>query len=358
MNYQFLQFFLLFELVSTFIHAQDSAKNNLKLAAIPIINYNRTQGFSAGGMVSGYYKVNRNDTVSPSSNTGILALYTAQQSYVLIGFQRFYLAQDRWRIVAGVGTANVNFQFYYDDPLVASSDFVNYTTKSSFASVQVQRKVVGKLYGGLIGQYISAKTTFAIPNAEGKDSSDERHLNNLGYIFSNDSRSNVNYPVKGVFINFKNQFYRDWIGSNNDYTRYLINYNQFFDLSKNEKNVLAVRASFDIATGDVPFEGQSVVGSDNIRGYSQGKYRGNQVYTAQTEYRWNFYKRFGMVGFFGLASAVENFNDIFNSKILPGIGAGLRFRMIPSEKINIGIDGAVGRGDYSISFRIGETFTR
>lgn len=358
MNFRLLQLFLLFESVSTFIHAQDSAKNNMKLAAIPIINYNRTQGFIAGAMVSGYYKVNRNDTVSPSSNTGIVALYTAQQSYILIGFQRFYLAHDRWRIVAGVGTANVNFQFYYDDPLVVSGDFVDYTTKTNFASVQVQRKVVGKLYAGLIGQYITTKTTFGIPNAAGKDSIDERRLNNIGYIFSNDTRDNVNYPVKGTFINFKNQFYRSWIGSSNGYTRYAVNYNQFFALSKDEKNILAVRTNLDIATGDVPFEGQSVVGSDDIRGYSQGKYRGNQVYTAQAEYRWNFYKRFGMVGFFGLASAVENFSDIFDSKILPGIGAGFRFRMIPSEKINIGIDGAVGRGDYSISFRIGETFTR
>jgi len=32
--------------------------------------------------------------------------------------------------------------------------------------------------------------------------------------------------------------------------------------------------------------------------------------------------------------------------------------MIPSEKINIGIDGAIGKDDYSITFRIGEAFAR
>jgi outer membrane protein assembly factor BamA len=168
----------------------------------------------------------------------------------------------------------------------------------------------------------------------------------------------VNYPAHGIFFNFKNQFYRDWVGSDNKYTRYVISYNQFFDLAKNEKHILAVRANFDIATGDVPFEGQGVVGMDDIRGYSQGKYRGNQVYTLQTEYRWNFYKRFGMVAFFGMASAVNNFSEIFDSQLLPGAGVGFRFKMIPSEKINIGIDGAIGRDDYSITFRIGEAFAR
>ena len=122
--------------------------------------------------------------------------------------------------------------------------------------------------------------------------------------------------------------------------------------------MLAVRASFDIASGDVPFEGQTVVGGDDIRGYSQGKYRNDQVYTLQAEYRWNFYKRWGLVAFAGLASAVEKLADIPDNDLLPGVGAGLRFKMLPAEKINIGIDGAVGKGDYSITFRIGESFGR
>ena len=65
-----------------------------------------------------------------------------------------------------------------------------------------------------------------------------------------------------------------------------------------------------------------------------------------------------MVAFAGIASAVEKLSDIPDSDILPGIGAGIRFKMLPKEKINVGIDGAVGKGDYSITFRIGESFSR
>ena len=114
-----------------------------------------------------------------------------------------------------------------------------------------------------------------------------------------------------MFLNFKNQFYRDWVGSDYEFERYVVTYNQFFKLTKkNEKQVLAMRANLNIAAGDVPFEGQTVVGGDDIRGYSQGKYRNDQVYTLQAEYRWNFYKRWGMVAFAGVASAVEKFSDI------------------------------------------------
>ncbi len=162
-----------------------------------------------------------------------------------------------------------------------------------------------------------------------------------------------------MFLNFKNQFYRNWVGSDYEFVRYIVTYNQFFRLAKtNDKHVLAARATFNIATGNVPFEGQTVVGGDDIRGYSQGKYRNNQVYTLQAEYRWNFYRKWGLVAFAGIASAVAKFADIPDSPILPGVGAGLRFKMLPSEKINIGVDVAVGKDDYSLTFRIGEAFGR
>jgi hypothetical protein len=83
-----------------------------------------------------------------------------------------------------------------------------------------------------------------------------------------------------------------------------------------------------------------------------------EVYTLHTEYRWNFYRKWGLVAFAGIATAVENFSGISTSGLLPGVGAGLRFRMLPSEKVNIGVDAAVGKGDYSITFRIGEPFGR
>ena len=52
-----------------------------------------------------------------------------------------------------------------------------------------------------------------------------------------------------------------------------------------------------MSIGDVPFQGQNVVGQDDIRGYSSGKYRDNQAYVIQAEYRWRFYKKFEWWGF-------------------------------------------------------------
>ena len=162
--------------------------------------------------------------------------------------------------------------------------------------LQVQRNIFSRIYFGPTGSFIKSITTFSFPGVSGQDSVNKSTLNNIGYIISNDTRDHVQYPTQGMFLNFKNQFYRNWFGSDYEFVRYIVTYNQFFKLAKtNDKHVLVARATLNIATGDVPFEGQTVVGGDDIRGYSQGKYRNDQVYTLQAEYRLNFYRKWGLV---------------------------------------------------------------
>jgi len=345
-----------------FVRGQDSTasrKQKNGFAAIPMINYNRTQGIILGAIVSDYFKINKKDTISPSSNLGIAGIYTEQKSYALFLYSQLFFDEDRWRIRVAAGSMDINFQFYLEDPGTSTGNFSDYSTKANLVVLQLQRNIFKRIYFGPTGSFIKATTTFSFPGVSGQDSVSKSILNNIGYIISNDTRDHVQYPTHGMFLNFKNQFYRNWIGSDYEFVRYIVTYNQFFKLGKtNDKHVLVARATLNIANGDVPFEGQTVVGGDDIRGYSQGKYRNDQVYTLQTEYRLNFYRKWGLVAFAGLATAVEKFSDIPNNVLLPGVGAGLRYRMLPSEKVNIGIDVGVGRGDYSITFRIGEAFGR
>jgi len=350
--------------VSRSVNAQRSSavqekKKITNIAAIPLINYNRTQGMIVGALVSYYYKVNKNDTISPSSNTGIFGMYTAKNSYMVLGFTKLYFTRDRWRVTAAAGTMDINFQFYLEEPVASMGKFYDYSSKANLFVLQVQRNIFRRIYLGPTGSFVKSTTTFDLPGESGEDSVSISQLNNVGYVISNDTRDHVQNPTRGMFLNFKNQFYRNWVNSDFEFVRYMVSYNQFFKVSKkDETQVLAMRATFNIATGDVPFEGQTVVGGDDIRGYSQGRYRDDQVYTLQAEYRWNFYNRWGLVAFAGVASAVEKFADIPDELILPGAGAGIRFKMLPTEKVNIGIDVGAGKDDYSITFRIGESFGR
>jgi len=340
------------------LHKPDSSKK-VKLAAIPLINFNRTIGFGAGAMLSAFYKMNEKDTISPTSSTGLVGMYTTNKTYFLVLYQQMYLNQDRWRIKAAVGTGNINFQYYQEISSMGTGGFVDFNTNMNFAYGEVKRKVYKKFYAGGFGCISMAKTTYDIPNPiTGQDIVDKRSMNNIGYILSYDTRDNQMNPYKGFKFNWKHSFFEEWLGSGNDFGKLNLAFTKFLTLNENIKKILVIRATTTISYGDVPFQGQNVVSGDDIRGYTNGRYRNNVLYATQAEYRWNFYKKWGAVGFLGMATVTDKVTDLNGMPFLPGAGLGIRYKMIPSERINVGIDVAAGKDDWGIYFRIGDTFSR
>lgn len=107
--------------------------------------------------------------------------------------------------------------------------------------------------------------------------------------------------------------------------------------------------------GEVPFVGQRAVGGKDLRGYTQGTYRSDKKTALQTEWRYNFYKKWGMVAFGGLAYTFET-SSSNASGLLPAAGLGLRYSIIPKMNMNAGFDFAVGKDDFGLYFRVGEAF--
>ena len=356
---------LIIAIYSTIVFAQsagnkvskDDSIKSVSLAAIPIVDYDPSFGVTFGALGQIFYKLDKADTISPSSSTGVFGMYTANKTYFAAAFQRFYIKEDMWRIMLAAGLGNINFQYWQELPGIGG-DFIGFTTKATFAMARVEHQFYRNLYAGIIGTYSKAKTEYGVPDFV-PDSLrfDERNMNNLGIIINRDMREHQLNPYGGYNIELKTSFYRKWMNSGNDFIKYEIKYNHYFKI-KNERNILATRVKAAISTGDVPFQGQSVVGQDDIRGYSSGKYRDNQVYAVQAEYRWRFYKKFGMVGFLGVATAIEKIEDLPRGELLPGFGVGFRYMMIEKERINIGVDVAVGKDDWGMYFRIGESFGR
>ncbi len=344
--------------------AQQKDKKNKKvtLAGVPIVNYNLAQGMMFGAMGTLYYKLNKEDSISPSSSTMGMGMYTTSKSYFLLGMQKLYFREDNWRSTVVLGTGTNYFQFYQGLPgggygyFDADGVWIDFSTDMRFVYLNIQRQIYPELYFGLVGVSFNAKTTFDLPIPV--DVTTDALMNKLGYMFLYDNRNNLNYPSKGFFISFDNLFIRDWMGSTQNFNSYEFTFNHFWDIQQNEKSILVSRFYTNIAAGDVPFQGQSVIGRDDLRGYTKGEYRNNQVYAVQAELRQKIYKKFSMVGFFGLGAAVEHMSDLPHTEILPGGGLGLRYLMIPKEKINVGIDVGVGKNDWSLAFRIGETFGR
>ena len=320
-------------------------RHNVKFAGIPMINYDPALGGNVAALINVFFKVSPSDTISPLSMAGGMIGGTTNKTWYWALYTKLYFNKDNYRITVGYGDASVNFQ-HYDE---VNGGYIDFNSMNDFFFLEIQRRVYKRWYLGAKYVHRITTTTFdGIPDAQ------TLNMNNLGFVISHDTRDFIYNPHTGDYLNFKTGFNREAWGSDYEFSDYNIDYTKFFPLG--EGKTLAARATAMIATGDVPFEGHNVVGREDIRGYTDGKHRANQTYNLQAEYRWNFYKKWGMVAFAGVAVAVDSPSEITFDGLLPAIGTGIRFMAVPSEKINIGIDIAKGIDDWGIYFRIGEVF--
>ncbi|MGC3943663.1 MAG: BamA/TamA family outer membrane protein [Chryseolinea sp.] len=342
----------LLSLICHYAHAQDEdwveekkKKRKFDLAGIPIISYNTSYGAIIGANTMLFFDVNPRDTVSHSSVIGLGGGFSQNRSLFAAGFTQLYLGQNKWRIAAAGGVGNINFQYFESPSDAGDGDYVDYSAVNTFALLKVLRRVTGNLYAGLVSKIQYTNTSFETVRPR----EEIVNANGIGLTMSYDSRNHVYNPRSGVFSTITLLNNSEWMGSDSAFYSVRFFFNYYKRISN--RSVLASRLTCFGGFGDVPFSGQQSIGGKDIRGYTDGKYRGDIEATVQSEYRWNFYKRWGMVAFFGLAITERPY-----SGVLPGGGAGLRFKMLEARNVNIGIEGAFGKKDQGIYFRIGETF--
>lgn len=329
--------------------SSDLGDKNFNFVPIPYLNYSRSLGFAIGAIPMAMYKVNPKDTISPASISGILGMYSTNDTWFAMFFQRFYLNEDNWRISAAGGLGSINFQFYLDLP---GAGYIDYNTQADFLFAEMQRRVIGKLYIGAHYMYTAFDTSFG---SDTTVSFGETKLHGLGLKLSYDKRDDVYYPRNGSISELDWTKYPGFLENEFESNKIELDYNQYISTRK-EKDVIAARVYGGFGIGELAFEQQFVVGRQDIRGYTQGKYRGDYLLAAQGEYRWNFHKKMSAVGFFGLATVFGSINENDDGIILPGIGTGFRYNIFPKYHMNAGIDVAAGKDDWGIYFRVGEAF--
>jgi outer membrane protein assembly factor BamA len=170
-----------------------------------------------------------------------------------------------------------------------------------------------------------------------------------------DSRSDADYPRDGSLFDLRAGFAGGGTGSQLNYQTYNLSYAKF--LSVNPHQVLAMRGATCVTRGTTPFWDQCIVTtSENIRGYKASRYRDDNFIAAQAEYRWEAWKRLGFVAFGGAGQVAPKYSDFNWSNLLPGYGAGVRFRITSESHVNVRFDYAWGKHSREGYLYIGEAF--
>ena len=346
-------FFILFAFTITTAFPQSEEKSkeskDLEFSPIPYISYNRTTEFEFGVLPMVMYSVNKKDTISPKSISGAMYVYTTNKSQFGFQFNKLYLNEDRYRITLAVGVADYNAQVFIDGIFIPSK-FYDFNTYAQFFMLKLERRVWRNIFLGTGFAYINAENSLEIGGPVFKS---ER--SGLSFFASNDNRDDVYFPTAGSLFESRVILYPELLGNKQISQTILLSYNQYKTL-RNERDILAFRLSTDFSLGEVSFDQQVVVGGREIRGYSEGRYRGEQVANFQLEYRYNPWDKLGFVGFGSISKLWGSNIESHNEYWYPALGAGFRYMAFKENKMRVGLDAAVGREDWGIYFKIGEAF--
>ncbi|MFY0626926.1 MAG: BamA/TamA family outer membrane protein [Reichenbachiella sp.] len=360
---------LLIILLSNISLSQDSTKN-VSFVAVPTPSFNEIQGFGlavAGGLI---YSLSPKDKTAKPSSTFLYGFYSANQTWIFALLQEAYFHQNDYWFDGMAVVSNFKFQYYqpFTNPDLGGIN-VAYDTDIRIYNLNFLRRIFGPLYAGIRTKQSFFNTTFepfdfgtgpaSIDSLDNPNASIDAHYSGIGFKLALDTRDNSLNPKSGISADFQTTFFNESIGSDRDFQIMEMSFNHYWNFSHG--HVLASRFYSYIGVNDVPFEEQSLLGfsgpkGKDVRGYSSGHYRGNQLYDVQAEWRWNFYRRWGSVLFGALALSGNDSEELKRNGVLPAIGTGIRFNAAPSRNVNIGLDFAVGKNDYGIYFALSEAF--
>jgi hypothetical protein len=170
-----------------------------------------------------------------------------------------------------------------------------------------------------------------------------------GLIMEFDSRNTVFSPDYGFNATAQAVFYREALGSDKDYFKGLINIRGWVPVSNSV--VLGMRADANFSGDGTPFY---MLPSVDMRGISLTRYQGQHTMTTEVELRWDFTKRWSLLGFYGSGWVAENeFSDYsLDAANLSG-GTGFRYLISRVFGIRTGMDFAWSEDDFAFYFTTG-----
>ena len=180
-------------------------------------------------------------------------------------------------------------------------------------------------------------------------------LRALGMEIWRDTRPNRFYPLKGSVIDFTGDFFAHNLGSKYSFQSYKFTFNKYWSLT--DKQALAYNFYWCGTGGSPPFYGNCIYGASNeLRGYTAGRYLDRYMFATQLEYRLVLPWRFGLVGFGGVGSVTPGGNQLRVNHFLPAGGTGIRYSLSKKYHVNLRTDFAWGKDNFTWGVGVGEAF--
>ena len=328
-------------------------------ALLPSFYYTPETRGAGGVALQGFFQMPGNSPSTRSSNVLAALIYTQNKQIIALVRPRLYLQDRKYEVSGGIQFFRYPDRFYgigNNTPDLAEE---SYTAGTFRVFGEALFRVRESFYVGpnveVIRQELLETTrggalegTTVIGSAGGTAPA-------FGFQAVWDSRDSVAFPVRGSYHRLDATFARALWGSDYSYSRLRLDARTYVQLPRS--HVMAFRGYAAIARGEVPFtQLPQLGGSTLMRGFYTGRYRDKTLLAAQAEYRMPVFWRFGVAGFASVGEVAPSVGLLSVDGLRVAAGGGLRFALVPSEKVNIRIDFAVASRSSGLYMALGEAF--
>jgi len=325
---------------------------------LPVLYYTPETKMAAGVGTLFYFRPSTDPKSRPSDIKTII-IYTQRKQFVFGTSPDFYLKKEKYHLMIDTAFSKFPDKFYGVGSQTAEEMEEDYTSQVSQFNISLQKKVLQKMYVGLIYAFEHNRI---VKKEEGKLLAKKELLGSeggassgFGFLLNWDSRDSVYYPTSGSLHKFSIILFQSILGSDFEFTEFNLDLRKY--VSFFSRHILALQAYLNFISGNPPFQMMSLFGGQEMmRGYYQGRYRDKQMMAFQMEYRLPALWRIGLVGFAGWGDVADKINHFDFSNLKYSLGWGIRFALNREESINLRLDFGYGKRSSGVYFTAGEAF--
>ena len=339
---------------------KDSIKTR-QILVFPVIAKSIETSWSLGAAGSSTFHLSKSDTTTRTSNLQSILLYSLEKQFIAALNGTIYFHHEEYILQEQLSYSYFPDKFWGMGKNSSPDSVEDYSFRQYYIYLHLMRNLGKKMFAGVLFEFQNVMDVnyqkggiFDIQQVAGRY---PYKISGLGLSFTYDNRNDAFAPNKGNFAQFYFNHFDPILGSDFNYTNFVIDLRKFFRIYKQQ--VLAVQAyGFWNVGGDIPLRSLATLGGNtSMRGYYDGRFRDKEQVVFQAEYRIPLFKRWGAVAFFDGGDVGHTAFDFSLHELKYSCGGGLRYALNKSEKLNLRLDYGVGQGGNSgMYLQLGEAF--
>ena len=338
----------------------DTAKR-VNYLAIPILFRTPETGWAYGLSTSANFKTtHKHDTLTRTSVITAMGIFSQRQQNIQALDATIYFPKEKYILYFNSSHSYFPDNFWGFGQNSRDIDKERYVFENVAVSPHIKRKFFKHTFFGLLADY---QNVFKVQYLQGglMDSSlfygkTNYNITGIGFTASYDTRNFTFWPTKGIFLQTQFTTYNKELASTYTFNKWTAEVRLFKQIFKG--NIIACQLYNYSTFGETPFRSlANLGGAGNLRGFYQGRYRDNSMYSVIVEYRAHIYWKISACVFGGVGDVYNQPKNINTGSLKGSFGAGLRLTILEKENLNLRVDyGYSDNYNRGLYFTIGECF--